>query len=60
MKWSIILFKSSISIKSRNIKELGISQIIVSGMIKQLLAGSKLIDIDKKQKEDKDFFWWSH
>ena len=36
--------------------ELGISPIVTSGMIMQLLAGSKLIDVDKKQKEDKDLF----
>ena len=30
--------------------ELGISPIVTSGMIMQLLAGSKLIDVDKKQK----------
>ena len=34
--------------------ELGISPIVTSGMIMQLLAGSKLIDVDKKQKEDRD------
>ena len=33
--------------------ELGISPIVTSGMIMQLLAGSKIIDVDKKQKEDK-------
>lgn len=36
--------------------ELGISPIVTSGMIMQLLAGSKLIDVDQKQKEDKDLF----
>ena len=36
--------------------ELGISPIVTSGMIMQLLAGSKIIDVDKKQKEDKDLF----
>ena len=36
--------------------ELGISPIVTSGMIMQLLAGSKLIDVDKKQKEDRDLF----
>ena len=40
--------------------ELGISPIVTSGMIMQLLAGSKLIDVDKKQKEDRDRnFRWS-
>ncbi len=36
--------------------ELGISPIVTSGMIMQLLAGSKLIEVDKKNKEDKDLF----
>ena len=36
--------------------ELGISPIVTSGMIMQLLAGSKIIDVDKKQKEDKELF----
>lgn len=36
--------------------ELGISPIVTSGMIMQLLAGSKLIDVDKKNKEDRDLF----
>lgn len=36
--------------------ELGISPIVTSGMIMQLLAGSKLIEVDKKVKEDRDLF----
>lgn len=36
--------------------ELGISPIVTSGMIMQLLAGSKLIEVDKKCKEDRDLF----
>jgi protein transport protein SEC61 subunit alpha len=36
--------------------ELGISPIVTSGMIMQLLAGSRLIEVDKKQKEDRDLF----
>ena len=36
--------------------ELGISPIVTSGMIMQLLAGSKLIEVDKKCKEDKELF----
>ena len=36
--------------------ELGISPIVTSGMIMQLLAGSKLIEVDKKNKEDRDLF----
>jgi protein transport protein SEC61 subunit alpha len=36
--------------------ELGISPIVTSGMIMQLLAGAKLIDVDTKNKEDKALF----
>jgi len=36
--------------------ELGISPIVTSGMIMQLLAGAKLIEVDKKNKEDRDLF----
>ena len=36
--------------------ELGISPIVTSGMIMQLLAGAKLIEVDKKNREDRDLF----
>ena len=36
--------------------ELGISPIVTSGMIMQLLAGSRLIDCDKNLKQDRDLF----
>lgn len=36
--------------------ELGISPIITSGMIIQLLAGAKIIDVDQTVKEDRDLF----
>ena len=36
--------------------ELGISPIVTSGMIMQLLAGTKILDIDLSVKEDKDVF----
>ena len=36
--------------------ELGISPIVTSGMIMQLLAGARLIEVDKKLKEDRDLF----
>ncbi len=36
--------------------ELGISPIVTSGMIMQLLAGSKLIEVNKNNKEDKELF----
>ena len=36
--------------------ELGISPIINSGMIMQLLAGTKLIDVDRSLKEDRMLF----
>ena len=36
--------------------ELGISPIVTSGMIMQLLAGAKIIDVDKTNKEDEILF----
>jgi len=36
--------------------ELGISPIVTSGMVMQLLAGSKLIDVDQSLKEDRVLF----
>merc|ERR1719460_1548201 len=36
--------------------ELGISPIVTSGMIMQLLAGTKVIDVDQRVKEDKMLF----
>ena len=36
--------------------ELGISPIITSGMIMQLLAGAKIIDVDQSLKEDRELF----
>jgi hypothetical protein len=36
--------------------ELGISPIITSGLIMQLLAGAKLIDVDQNIKEDRALF----
>ena len=36
--------------------ELGISPIITSGMIMQLLAGAKLIDVNQSVKEDRELF----
>ena len=36
--------------------ELGISPIITSGMVMQLLAGSKIIDVDNSLKEDRALF----
>lgn len=36
--------------------ELGISPIITSGMICQLLAGAKIIDVDQRSKEDRELF----
>jgi len=36
--------------------ELGISPIITSGMVMQLLAGAKIIDVDQSVKEDRDLF----
>ena len=36
--------------------ELGISPIITSGMVMQLLAGSKIIEVDNGLKEDRMLF----
>merc|ERR1719389_1271486 len=36
--------------------ELGISPIVTSGMVMQLLAGSKLIEVDQNLKEDRQLF----
>jgi preprotein translocase subunit SecY len=36
--------------------ELGISPIVTSGLIMQLLAGAKLIDVDQNIKEDRALF----
>merc|ERR1719402_703641 len=36
--------------------ELGISPIITSGMVMQLLAGSRIIDVDQTLKEDRALF----
>merc|ERR1719214_373265 len=36
--------------------ELGISPIVTSGMVMQLLAGSKLIEVDQNLKEDRTLF----
>merc|ERR1711920_580012 len=36
--------------------ELGISPIVTSGMVMQLLAGSKIIDVDQSLKEDRALF----
>jgi len=36
--------------------ELGISPIVTSGMIMQLLAGSNIIQVNKNNKEDKELF----
>ena len=36
--------------------ELGISPIVTSGMVMQLLAGSKIIQVDQSLKEDRALF----
>jgi len=36
--------------------ELGISPIVTSGLVMQLLAGAKLIDVDQSIKEDRELF----
>merc|ERR550525_1522096 len=39
-----------------SLMELGISPIITSGMVMQLLAGSRIIDVDQSLKEDRALF----
>ncbi len=36
--------------------ELGISPIVTSGMVMQLLAGSKIIEVDQGLKDDRALF----
>ncbi len=36
--------------------ELGISPIVTSGMVMQLLAGARIIDVDQSIKEDRALF----
>ncbi len=36
--------------------ELGISPIVTSGLVMQLLSGAKLIDVDQSNKEDRELF----
>ena len=36
--------------------ELGISPVVTAGMVMQLLAGTKLIDVDQSLKEDRALF----
>ncbi len=36
--------------------ELGISPIVTSGLVMQLLAGSKIIEVDQSNKEDRALF----
>ena len=36
--------------------ELGISPIVTSGMVMQLLAGTKILDLDQSDKEEKALF----
>ena len=36
--------------------ELGITPIITSGMVMQLLAGTKIIDVDQSLREDRNLF----
>jgi protein transport protein SEC61 subunit alpha len=38
------------------VMELGISPVVTSGMIMQLLAGSRLIEVDQSLKEDRELF----
>jgi protein transport protein SEC61 subunit alpha len=38
------------------IMELGMSPIITSGMIMQLLVGAKIVDVNMQSKEDRELF----
>ena len=42
------------SFSSGTCMELGISPIVTSGLVMQLLAGSKIIDVDNSVKADRD------
>ena len=55
---SLPLSRGSVLLASNRgtLMELGISPIITSGLVMQLLAGSKIIDVDQGLKEDRALF----
>lgn len=50
--WSRMILASN----RGSLMELGVSPIINAGMIMQLLAGTKILDIDQNKKEDKELY----
>ena len=52
MYWLRVILASN----KGTLMELGISPIITSGMIMQLLAGAKIIEVNQNSKEDRDLF----
>jgi protein transport protein SEC61 subunit alpha len=52
MYWMRVLLASN----RGSLMELGISPIVTSGMVMQLLAGSKIIEVDQTLKEDRNLF----
>jgi len=52
MYWLRVILASN----KGTIMELGMSPIITSGMIMQLLVGAKIIDVNMQSKEDRELF----
>ena len=52
MYWMRVLLASN----RGSLMELGITPIVTSGMVMQLLAGSKIIEVDQTLKEDRNLF----
>ena len=52
MYWLRVILASN----KGTLMELGISPIITSGMIMQLLAGAKIIEVNQNSKEDRELF----
>jgi preprotein translocase subunit SecY len=50
--WSRVIMASN----RGTLMELGISPIVTSGMVMQLLAGSKIVDVDQNNKEEQALF----
>lgn len=50
--WSRVILASN----RGTLMELGISPIVTSGLVMQLLAGSKLLEVDQSNKDDRALF----
>jgi protein transport protein SEC61 subunit alpha len=50
--WSRVVMASN----RGTLMELGISPIVTSGLVMQLLAGSKILDVDQSNKEERALF----